>query len=48
MASSVLIAFRLQSEFGQDEAAIAKAELKIKVLIAFRLQSEFGQDGEPR
>ena len=39
----VLIAFRLQSEFGQALEAAAKSAKNEAVLIAFRLQSEFGQ-----
>ena len=40
--SVVLIAFRLQSEFGHDGHGREKADRQCGVLIAFRLQSEFG------
>ena len=39
---TVLIAFRLQSEFGQTRQRKAIASHFKTVLIAFRLQSEFG------
>ena len=38
---AVLIAFRLQSEFGQETAILESGQNDIAVLIAFRLQSEF-------
>ena len=41
-AQRVLIAFRLQSEFGQEARHFLFGADESQVLIAFRLQSEFG------
>ena len=43
MKDTVLIAFRLQSEFGHGLPSRYTRTLHARVLIAFRLQSEFGR-----